>query len=54
MPRLSGEDDWEYDVPHLPHLIVFEPEEPEKSGLLDADGNPLVKQKRSIGYLADI
>lgn len=50
----SDEDDWEHDVPHVPNLIVFEPEEVEKSGLLDADGNPLVRPKRSIGYLADI
>jgi hypothetical protein len=51
---VAGEDDWEYDVPHLPHIIVFEPDEPEKSGLVDVDGNPLVRTRRPIGYLADL
>jgi hypothetical protein len=50
----AGEDDWEDDVPHTPHLIVFEQDGPEYSGLVDADGNPLVKHRRPIGYLADI
>jgi hypothetical protein len=50
---VSGEDDWEDDVPHTPHLVVFETEQ-EFSGLYDADGNPLMKQRRPIGYLADI
>ena len=48
------EEPWELDSPHLPHLVVYEPEEVERTGLLDADGNPLVRLKRPIGYLADL
>ena len=42
-------DDGDYVVLH--HLIVFEPEEPEQSGLLDPHGNPLVRQREPIGFL---
>ena len=42
-------DDGDYVVLH--HLTVYEPEEPEQSGLLDPHGNPLVRQREPIGFL---
>lgn len=38
----------------IPTVTVFEPEVPEKAGILDADGAPLVRERNPIGFLADI
>lgn len=46
-------DPWEtYAI--IPSITVMEPEHPEKSGLLDADGNPLIRERSAIGFLADL
>lgn len=39
------------EAPLLPALSVYEREEPDKSGLLDADGNPLVRPREPIGFI---
>ena len=41
---------WDEDSPLLPALIVFEPESPELTGLLNADGQPLVRKKEPVGF----
>lgn len=46
-PRQFIED----DAPLLPQLSVYEKDEPEKTGLLDADGHPLVRPREPIGYI---
>lgn len=55
--RPTGDDDamepWETYMA-IPTLTVFEPEAPDKAGVLDADGNPLVRERNPIGFLADL
>lgn len=38
----------------VPTVTVHEPEEPTASGLVDADGNALVRQRNPIGFLAEL
>jgi hypothetical protein len=42
----------EYDYPLLPHLAV-DGGTPEFTGILDADGNPIVRLPRPIGFGRD-
>lgn len=38
------------DTPLIPNLVVFEPETPSHSGLVDLEGRPLVRPKEPIGF----
>lgn len=42
--------EWELAAPHPSTLTVYEPEEARRTGLLDIDGNPLVRQREPIGF----
>lgn len=52
--RPKASDDWENRSPIVNATTIYESEdEPERTGLLNADGTPLyrVKDKIKIGYL---
>lgn len=42
--------EWELAQPTPASLTVYEPEEPQRTGLLDADGNPIVRERNQIGF----
>lgn len=42
--------EWECADAHLPALTVYERDEPQRTGLLDADGNPLIRTRNPIGF----
>ena len=39
------------ESPVVPQISVYEADEPQKTGLLDADGNPLIRPREPIGYI---
>lgn len=54
-PRGSGAhspraEDWEVAEPLVPHLTVFEPDDDEYTGLVNARGEPFVRKKQRIGF----
>jgi hypothetical protein len=52
--NFEQEEDWEKDREQLMGMTVHEPDGPENTGLLDADGTPTVRQRNGIGFLADL
>jgi hypothetical protein len=55
---VSRETQWWHEMPEryeettVPSLTVF-PAEPVKTGLLDQDGNPIMRNPERIGFLRD-
>lgn len=41
---------YDEDTPLLPNLSVFESDEPQKTGLVDLHGRPLVRLREPIGF----
>lgn len=40
----------QYDAPPAPQITVF-PSEPTNTGILDADGNPIMRNPYPVGFL---
>jgi hypothetical protein len=55
---VSRETQWWHEMPEryeettVPSVTVF-PTEPVKTGLLDQDGNPIMRNPERIGFLRD-